>query len=87
MQIGVPKETAEGEKRVALVPEIIKKMASGPGEDDAEPVEIVVEQGARCASDAAGDLSPVGDQDLAEQLHASWQGARSILQEKSRGAR
>ena len=46
MQIGVPKETAEGEKRVALVPEIIKKMASGPGEDDAEPVEIVVEHDA-----------------------------------------
>lgn len=46
MQIGVPKETAEGEKRVALVPEIIKKMASGPGEDDAEPVEIIVEHDA-----------------------------------------
>ena len=46
MQIGVPKETAEGEKRVALVPEIIKKMASRPGEDDAEPVEIIVEHDA-----------------------------------------
>jgi NAD(P) transhydrogenase subunit alpha len=46
MQIGVPKETAEGERRVALVPEIIKKMASGRGEDDAEPVEILVEHDA-----------------------------------------
>src|SRR5437763_3823499 len=46
MQIGVPKETAEGECRVALVPEIIKKMAQSRGGDDAEPVEIVVEHDA-----------------------------------------
>jgi NAD(P) transhydrogenase subunit alpha len=46
MQIGVPKETAEGERRVALVPEIIKKMVAGRGQDDAEPVEIIVEHDA-----------------------------------------
>jgi len=46
MQIGVPKETAEGERRVALVPEIIKKMTSSAGEEDAEPVEILVERDA-----------------------------------------
>ncbi|TML99371.1 MAG: Re/Si-specific NAD(P)(+) transhydrogenase subunit alpha [Actinobacteria bacterium] len=46
MQIGVPKETAEGERRVALVPEIIKKMTSGGAEDNAEPVEILVERDA-----------------------------------------
>ncbi len=46
MQIGVPKETAEGERRVALVPEVIKKMTSGAGEEDAEPVEILVERDA-----------------------------------------
>src|SRR5436190_2392970 len=46
MQIGVPKETAEGECRVALVPEIIKKMAASRGQDDAEPVEIIVEHDA-----------------------------------------
>jgi NAD(P) transhydrogenase subunit alpha len=46
MQIGVPKETAEGEKRVALVPEIIEKMAQRRGEDEGEPVEIIVEHDA-----------------------------------------
>jgi NAD(P) transhydrogenase subunit alpha len=46
MQIGVPKETAEGERRVALVPEVIKKMTSSRGEEDAQPVEIVVERDA-----------------------------------------
>jgi NAD(P) transhydrogenase subunit alpha len=39
MQIGVVKETAEGERRVALVPEVVKKL-SGKG------LEIVVQRGA-----------------------------------------
>jgi NAD(P) transhydrogenase subunit alpha len=39
MQIGVPRETAEGERRVALVPEVIKKL-TGSG------LEVVVERGA-----------------------------------------
>jgi NAD(P) transhydrogenase subunit alpha len=46
MQIGVPKETAEGERRVALVPDAVKKMNSGGGEENAEPLEILVERGA-----------------------------------------
>ena len=29
MQIGVPKETAEGERRVALVPEVVRKLTGG----------------------------------------------------------
>ena len=29
MKIGVPKETAEGERRVALVPEVVRKMSDG----------------------------------------------------------
>jgi H+-translocating NAD(P) transhydrogenase subunit alpha len=37
MKVGVPKETAEGERRVALVPELVSKL---------EGIEIVVEQGA-----------------------------------------
>ncbi len=48
MQIGVPKETAEGEHRVALVPEVVGKL--GSGENGAE---IVVERGA-----GAGALIP-----------------------------
>ncbi len=39
MKVGVPKETAAGERRVALVPEVIKKMAS-------KGFEVVVEPGA-----------------------------------------
>jgi NAD(P) transhydrogenase subunit alpha len=52
MQIGVPKETAEGERRVALVPDIVRKLAAGGGEDGA-PVEVIVERGA-----GAGALIP-----------------------------
>jgi NAD(P) transhydrogenase subunit alpha len=37
MKVGVPKETAEGERRVALVPELVSKL---------EGIEVVVEQGA-----------------------------------------
>jgi NAD(P) transhydrogenase subunit alpha len=37
MKVGVPKETAAGERRVALVPELVSKLAG---------IEVVVEQGA-----------------------------------------
>jgi NAD(P) transhydrogenase subunit alpha len=46
MQIGVPKETAERERRVALVPEIAGKLAQRPGEEGDEAVEVVVQRGA-----------------------------------------
>jgi proton-translocating NAD(P)+ transhydrogenase subunit alpha len=39
MKIGVPKETAEGERRVALVPEVVKKLTSAG-------LDVVVERGA-----------------------------------------
>ena len=29
MRIGVPKETAAGERRVALVPEVVRKLTGG----------------------------------------------------------
>ncbi len=45
MRIGVPKETAEGERRVALVPDVVKSLKRN------EQVEVVVESG---AGDAAG---------------------------------
>ncbi len=48
MQIGVPKETAEGEHRVALVPEVVGKLSGGE-----HGVEVVVERGA-----GAGALIP-----------------------------
>jgi proton-translocating NAD(P)+ transhydrogenase subunit alpha len=54
MQIGVPRETAEGERRVALVPDVVRKLASPPGADEAAArPEIVVERGA-----GAGALLP-----------------------------
>src|SRR3954470_23751794 len=39
MKIGVPKETAEGERRVALVPDVVKALT-------AKEIEVVVEPGA-----------------------------------------
>ena len=39
MQIGVPKETAEGERRVALVPDVVKKLK-------AKGLDVLVERGA-----------------------------------------
>jgi NAD(P) transhydrogenase subunit alpha len=45
MRIGVPKETAEGERRVALVPDVVKSLAAN------EKVDVVVEKG---AGEAAG---------------------------------
>src|SRR3954447_19393992 len=47
MKLGVPNQSAEGEKRVALVPETAKKLA-------ARGVETVVESG-------AGELSHIPD--------------------------
>ena len=43
MRIGVPKETAEGERRVALVPDVVRKLV-GQGH------EVVVEPGAGAAA-------------------------------------
>ena len=39
MRLAVPKETAEGERRVALVPEVVKKLS-------ARGIEVVVQSGA-----------------------------------------
>ena len=40
MKIGVPKETADGERRVALVPEVIKRLSGDGGQ------QVIVERGA-----------------------------------------
>jgi NAD(P) transhydrogenase subunit alpha len=48
MRIGVPKETAQGERRVALVPDVVSRLRS-----DTEGLEVVVERGA-----GAGALIP-----------------------------
>jgi H+-translocating NAD(P) transhydrogenase subunit alpha len=48
MRIGVPKETVEGERRVALVPEVVRKLGDGE-----HGLEVVVQRGA-----GAGALIP-----------------------------
>ena len=54
MNIGVPKETVEGERRVALVPEVVRKLVQAPaGEEGGAQNEVVVERGA-----GAGALIP-----------------------------
>jgi NAD(P) transhydrogenase subunit alpha len=53
MRIGVPKETAKGERRVALVPEVVSKLVNSAGGDAAKRIEVVVERGA-----GAGALIP-----------------------------
>ena len=64
MRIGVPKETADGERRVALVPEVVAKLVRGSAGDDARVLEVVVERGAgagalipdQAYADAGGEL-------------------------------
>ena len=48
MRIGVPKETADGERRVALVPDIVRKLAAAGH-------EVVVEPGAGAGADLPDD--------------------------------
>ncbi len=53
MQIGVPKESAEGERRVALVPEVVRKLVGSGGDGSDAGLEVLVERGA-----GAGALIP-----------------------------
>jgi NAD(P) transhydrogenase subunit alpha len=53
MRIGVPKETADGERRVALVPEVVGKLTRSAGEDASGEIRILVQRGA-----GAGALIP-----------------------------
>jgi NAD(P) transhydrogenase subunit alpha len=46
MQIGVPKETVEGERRVALVPEVVRKLSAATGDGEGAPNQVLVERGA-----------------------------------------
>jgi H+-translocating NAD(P) transhydrogenase subunit alpha len=49
MQIGVPKETAEGERRVAMVPEVVGKL-SRLGDADGAGLGVIVERAAGAAA-------------------------------------
>jgi NAD(P) transhydrogenase subunit alpha len=61
MKVGVPTETADGERRVALVPEVVRKLVSdghevvvqsGAGAEALIPDELFAEAGASIASNA-----------------------------------
>jgi NAD(P) transhydrogenase subunit alpha len=65
MRIGVPKETAEGERRVALVPEVVGKLTGqdhevlvqrGAGEGALIPDQAFEDAGAQLVDDAAAAL-------------------------------
>ncbi len=53
MQIGVPKEVVEGELRVALVPEVVRKLSAGTADGAGPQHELLVQRGA-----GAGALIP-----------------------------
>ena len=55
MLIGVPRELAVGERRVALVPEVVRKLGGAGGGESGGGVGVVVERGA-----GAGALIPDG---------------------------
>jgi NAD(P) transhydrogenase subunit alpha len=65
MKVGVPKETAEGERRVALVPEVVRKLAqsheivveAGAGEAALIPDALFDEAGATVSADGAAPWS------------------------------
>ena len=66
MRIGIPKEIAEGERRVALVPEVVKKLA-GSG------LDVVVERGAGAeASITDGSFEEAGAT-LTDDAATVWQ--------------
>jgi proton-translocating NAD(P)+ transhydrogenase subunit alpha len=44
MKIGVPKESTEGERRVALVPEVVRKLAGSGGGGYGGGIEVLVER-------------------------------------------
>ncbi len=54
MKIGVPKETADGERRVALVPDVVRKLSGGLSGEASSAVDVVIERG-------AGDGALIGD--------------------------
>jgi NAD(P) transhydrogenase subunit alpha len=64
MRIGVPKETAEGERRVALVPEVVSKLVRGTAGEGGGALGVAVQRGAgagalipdQAFADAGGEL-------------------------------
>jgi len=68
MKVGVPKETASGERRVALVPDSVKRLAEAG-------VEVVVESG---AGTAAGFLDTAYEESGAMIAGDAFSGADAV---------
>jgi len=66
MRIGVPRETAEGERRVALVPEVVKKLTSSG-------LDVVVERGAGAEAMIPDAQYEEAGATLTDDLAAIWQ--------------
>ena len=65
MLIGVPTETASGERRVALVPEVVRKLA-------ARGVEVIVQAGAGAAAVIPDALYEAAGAHLSADPAAVW---------------
>src|SRR4051794_34794737 len=83
MRLGVPKETAAGERRVALVPEVVKKLVakgheviveSGAGVDALIPDGLYIDAGATIgdpwSADVIAKVAPPSDGEIAK-IHSS----------------
>jgi NAD(P) transhydrogenase subunit alpha len=76
MRIGVPKETARGERRVALIPDVVKSLRKAdPDSDSGSLPDVVVEPG---AGDEAGHTDEQYTEAEAEVGDGAW-GADVVL--------
>ncbi|HYV17149.1 MAG TPA: Re/Si-specific NAD(P)(+) transhydrogenase subunit alpha [Conexibacter sp.] len=66
MKIGVPKETAEGERRVALVPEVVKKLSDAGH-------AVLVQRGAGAEAMIPDAQFEAAGAEIADDLAALWQ--------------
>jgi NAD(P) transhydrogenase subunit alpha len=71
MRVGVPKESAPGERRVALVPEVVKRLAQ-------KRIEVVVQAGAGEEALLADDLYEEAGATIAEDPGTVW-GAQTVV--------
>jgi NAD(P) transhydrogenase subunit alpha len=70
MRIGVPKETTDGERRVAMVPEVVSKLTRGGGGEGASPPQILVQRGAGAGALIPDDAYAEAGAELVDDLDA-----------------
>jgi len=82
IRIAVPRETREGETRVALVPESVKRLlgaAAKQAGDDENPLTIAVEAGAGERAFAADDAYRDAGAQIGSDPDALWSGADLVV--------